>query len=59
MQEFDKKLNAQAQLAQGSAAGSDLLLRTQVQQQRVLRACDISQQRIEESVMWAIQAVTK
>ena len=59
MQEFDKKLRGLQQLSAGSPAGNDTLMRVQVQQQMVLRACDISQQRIEESVMWALKALTQ
>ena len=59
LQEFDKKLHGLQQLSAGSPAGNDTLMRVQVQQQMVLRACDISQQRIEESVMWALKALTQ
>ena len=58
MAEIDKSLRAQAQLAGNNPAAQDNLLRTQVRQAQILRACDVSQQRVEESVMWAIKALT-
>ena len=58
LQEFDKKLHGLAQLAQGNPAGNDMLMRVQVEQAHVLRACDVAQQRITESVRWSIRALT-
>ena len=59
LQDFDKKMHALQQLSAGNPAMNDTLMRLQVEQAHVLRACDISQQRITEAVMWSIQALSK
>ena len=58
MRETDKSLQSVSLLAGGNPASHDLILRKQVEQAQILRACDVSQQRAEEAVMWAIKALT-
>ena len=58
MVEFDKSLKSLSALAGGSPASYDTIMRKQVEQAQVLRACDVAQQRAEEAVMWAIRALT-
>jgi hypothetical protein len=58
MAEVDKSLQAQAKLAGNNPAAYDMILRTQVKQAQIMRACDVAQQRAEESIMWVIKALT-
>ena len=58
MREMDKSLQSMSMLAGGNPASHDLILRKQVEQAQILRACDVSQQRAEEAVMWAVRALT-